>query len=109
MLAQMEDGKNFQEMMLALWQKHLPEMQSRIELLKRAGAEVQRAKLTDPLRAEARMAAHKLAGVLGTFGRQEGSAAASAMELLLEGNEKIDAGRFDEELRRLSSSILGKT
>jgi hypothetical protein len=67
----------------ALWRRHLPLVRERLELIASAGDKARAGTLTDGLRAQARQAAHQLAGVLDTYGRAGGSALAGAAEKLL--------------------------
>src|SRR5712675_1823252 len=66
-----------------LWQKYLPEMLARWDVIHSAIEALSHGKLTDALRNEAAQAAHKLAGSLGTFGLQQGTLAAQEIERLL--------------------------
>lgn len=77
-------------MLAAIWTKSRPVMQDRVALL-RSAAETLRAtgSLPEPQREEAISAAHKLAGVLGTFGFPQGTDAARAIEGLLERLEPL--------------------
>ena len=79
------DGKDGQiEALLAdLWQRHLPTLRERLDLLDRAAAEAASGTLAEASRLEALSIAHKLAGNLGMFGHQHGTEIASAMERIL--------------------------
>ena len=66
-----------------LWQRHLPSLRERIDLLDRVSLEASSGSLAEPARAEALSIAHKLAGNLGMYGYPEGSKVASEMELIL--------------------------
>jgi HPt (histidine-containing phosphotransfer) domain-containing protein len=68
------------ELLDQLWRKHFPEMHERVEILRQASDVLQRGPLTDEAREAARLAAHKLAGALGTFGRGEGTDLARTIE-----------------------------
>ncbi|PSN76859.1 hypothetical protein C8B47_25110 [filamentous cyanobacterium CCP4] len=61
-------------------------MAQRLEVLDRAADAVEANSLTPKLQTEAAHAAHKLAGVLGMFDRNEGTALARQLETLLEGD-----------------------
>ena len=63
-----------------LWAKFLPQMQARVATLEAAAAALTSGTLTDDLREHASAEAHKLAGVLGTFGIQEGTELAREAE-----------------------------
>ena len=56
-----------------MWAKFLPELEKRVAFLERANAALAAGTLNVDLRAKANAAAHKLAGVLGTFGLPRGT------------------------------------
>jgi HPt (histidine-containing phosphotransfer) domain-containing protein len=66
-----------------LWQRHLPTLHERLDLLDRAAAEASSGTLAEASRLEAHSVAHKLAGNLGMFGHQQATEIASAMEQIL--------------------------
>jgi HPt (histidine-containing phosphotransfer) domain-containing protein len=68
-------------LLASLWQRNLPQLQARLDLLDQAAASDP---LPDTLRAEAASVAHKLAGSLGMFGYPEGTRLARQLEVLLE-------------------------
>jgi HPt (histidine-containing phosphotransfer) domain-containing protein len=70
------------EKVQVLWQKYLPQMLARWEVIHSAIDALNRGNLTDALRNEAAQEAHKLAGSLGTFGLQVGSELATEIEHL---------------------------
>lgn len=63
-----------------LWIKFLPEIEERLALLESAAAAAQDGSLTPQVQHSAQAAAHKLAGVLGSFGLSEGTAPARETE-----------------------------
>ena len=63
-----------------LWQKNLPTVRERLDLLDKFGAAASSGKLDEPTRIEALSIAHKLAGSLGMYGYQQGTEVASKME-----------------------------
>lgn len=65
-----------------LWTKFLPEMTARLSILESAAASLTAASLTPAQQESAAAAAHKLAGVLGTFGLAQGTALARELENL---------------------------
>lgn len=65
-----------------MWERFLPDIEERVAVLEQAATAVSKGSLTAELRAEASSAAHKLAGVLGTFGLDEGTALAREAESL---------------------------
>jgi HPt (histidine-containing phosphotransfer) domain-containing protein len=62
---------------------------------------VEHGTLTEEQRTAAEAEAHRLAGSLGTFGLEEGSRAARALELMLSGANDLEA----EKLSDLVSAI----
>lgn len=66
-----------------LWQRHLPSLRERLDLIDRTAAEASSGKLAEAPRAEAQSIAHKLAGNLGMFGYPQGSEVASQIEHIL--------------------------
>src|SRR5579871_5464239 len=68
-----------------LWAKFLPQMQERVATLQKAAASASSGTLDMAQRQEASSSAHKLAGVLGTFGLQAGTDLAREAELIYAG------------------------
>jgi HPt (histidine-containing phosphotransfer) domain-containing protein len=64
-----------------IWQQHLPEIEVRLATIESAAAATAAGTLTAEQRQAAQAAAHKLAGVLGSFGLSEGTAPARETEL----------------------------
>jgi HPt (histidine-containing phosphotransfer) domain-containing protein len=64
-----------------IWQRHLPEIEERLAVIESAAAATAAGTLTAEQRHAAQAAAHKLAGVLGSFGLGEGTAPARETEL----------------------------
>ena len=86
----------------------LSEIENRIELVESAARSLKAGSLSDDTREAAHQAAHKLAGVLGTFGLHRGTELARQAELLLAGDVPADAGvslaGWVEELRSIVQS-----
>ena len=78
-----------------LWVRFLPEIRERVAVLERAAKAAAAGKLASAPRAEAQAAAHKLAGVLGTFGLTRGTVLARELELTFtrESSPGPDAGK----------------
>jgi HPt (histidine-containing phosphotransfer) domain-containing protein len=72
------------EAMNRLWAKHLPQMLDRVTTLKAAAESLTRSDLGRDEQQRAAADAHKLAGVLGTFGLKEGTELAREAEALYE-------------------------
>jgi HPt (histidine-containing phosphotransfer) domain-containing protein len=64
-----------------LWARFLPELKARVAVLEAAAQAAGESKLTGKQREAAQAAAHKLAGVLGTFGLTRGTVLARELEL----------------------------
>jgi chemotaxis protein histidine kinase CheA len=67
-----------------LWAKFLPELRERVAILESSAHAVAAGSLTAAQQDEAQSAAHKLAGVLGTFNLERGTELARELELLYE-------------------------
>jgi HPt (histidine-containing phosphotransfer) domain-containing protein len=63
-----------------LWTKFLPQMEERLTAIEAANQALAAGLLDEHQRTEATSAAHKLAGVLGTFGLAEGTTLAREAE-----------------------------
>ena len=90
----MGDGAASQlsDAMNRLWEKFLPQMEGRVATLEDAAARLASgADLTQAELGNAAADAHKLAGVLGTFGLKEGTELAREAEGLFEGVPGADA------------------
>ena len=66
-----------------LWQKNLPTIRERLDLLDQFGSAASSGTLDESTRIEALNIAHKLAGSLGMYGYQQGTEVASKMERIL--------------------------
>jgi HPt (histidine-containing phosphotransfer) domain-containing protein len=98
-LAQAMDG---------LWARFLPDIRDRVSVLEAAAQIASKGKLTAKQREAAQTAAHKLAGVLGTFGLARGTAVARELELKLsrESSQGPDAAmKLAETAAELRSMI----
>jgi HPt (histidine-containing phosphotransfer) domain-containing protein len=96
------------EAMDRLWAKFLPELEERVGLIEAANRAFAENKLSNDRRGEANSAAHKLAGVLGTFGLTKGTVLAREAELLYSGDEEPDPAllpRLNEITRQLKSIV----
>ena len=74
-----------------LWIQFLPQMEERLVKLELAAQALAKGALSDGLRTEAHDAAHKLAGVLGTFGLTKGTVLAREAEIVFSGDPEPDA------------------
>lgn len=102
----------FAQAMNRLWAKHLPQMQERVATLERAAEKLASGTLTEIEQHQAGAEAHKLAGVLGTFGLKEGTELAREAEGLyetsLDGNSRA-ASRLAEIAARLQAMIANRS
>jgi HPt (histidine-containing phosphotransfer) domain-containing protein len=86
---QINDSKNdsayaeIDDLLLQLWQKNLPTIRQRLDLLDQFSSAAASGQLEEPTRIEALNIAHKLAGSLGMYGYQQGTEVASKMERIL--------------------------
>lgn len=78
-------GSPLTEAMNRLWTKFLPQMMQRATTLQKAAESAARGTLGAAEQQTASSDAHKLAGVLGTFGLQEGTELAREAESLYAG------------------------
>ncbi|UWZ83306.1 Hpt domain-containing protein [Occallatibacter riparius] len=79
------------EALKLLWLKFLPQMQERVAVLEGASSALQAGALSDGQRSAAGAAAHKLAGVLGTFGLTEGTSLAREAEQMFTADDLLDS------------------
>jgi HPt (histidine-containing phosphotransfer) domain-containing protein len=70
-------------LLAGLWQKNLPTLRERLDLLDRAASTAASGTLPETSRAEALSIAHKLSGSLGMFGYQQGTQIAASIERIL--------------------------
>jgi HPt (histidine-containing phosphotransfer) domain-containing protein len=75
----------------AMWVRFLPEMKERVQVLETTAAEFAAGELSEDGQAAANTAAHKLAGVLGTFGLTRGTVLARELELMYSRENDEDA------------------
>lgn len=76
--------------MSRLWLQFLPQLDERVTVLEDAAAALAKGTLTLIAREQATAAAHKLAGVLGTFGLAEGTTLAREAESAYSGESLTD-------------------
>jgi HPt (histidine-containing phosphotransfer) domain-containing protein len=82
-----------------LWKQSLPQMIERIDAVDAAVAALAGGSLTVDQRAAANSAAHKLAGVLGTFGLTRGTVLAREAEMLF----SSESENYEENLPTLQN------
>lgn len=64
-----------------MWKQYLPLIHERVDTLEHAAQALAAASLTEEHQLQARSAAHKLAGILGTFGLARGTDLARELEV----------------------------
>ena len=72
-----------EELLQSLWTKNYGLLQERLKVIRDAYDMLAAGSLDNQTRCDAEAAAHKLAGILGTFGLPQGSALASRIEASL--------------------------
>lgn len=76
--------------MKRLWVRYLPQLEERVAILHATAAALTEGTVTSEQREQACSAAHKLAGVLGTFGLAEGTDLAREVETFYAGESGAD-------------------
>jgi HPt (histidine-containing phosphotransfer) domain-containing protein len=93
-------------MLAAIWERSKTTVAQRVELLREATADAAGNRLDEPGRLRAVDSAHKLAGVLGTFGLPRGTELAREAEETFGKPEPL--GQFElERLRRILEELDG--
>ena len=88
----------------ALWVRFLPENRERVVTLEAAAAAVAAKKLTASHRETAKAAAHKLAGVLGTFSLTRGTVLARELEVAYS-QESVPSASSGKRLAMLAAEL----
>jgi HPt (histidine-containing phosphotransfer) domain-containing protein len=94
-----------------LWVKFLPQMEERLAAMEAANRELAATSLSEEKRLAAASAAHKLAGVLGTFGLADGTALAREAELAYSSEMSGEAqglARLEAIAHELAGMIRGR-
>ena len=94
----------FAEAMNRLWEKYLPVMEERVATLRQAAERLANGGLTTSEQQKAADDAHKLAGVLGTFGLKDGTDLAREAESLYE-NPKDKVRPLAERLAAIACQL----
>jgi HPt (histidine-containing phosphotransfer) domain-containing protein len=91
-----------------LWTRFLPDIRERVAVVESAVESLRKGLLSTGQREAAASAAHKLAGVLGTFNLDRGTVLARELELIFSGADSLDpasADRLDAMAAELRSVI----
>ena len=96
-----DPAEDIRTLLADLWQRHLPALRERLDILERTAKEAASGNLPEPTREEAQSIAHKLAGNLGMFGHNEAGETASQIEQIL----KTPTAQTMAELTPLAESL----
>jgi HPt (histidine-containing phosphotransfer) domain-containing protein len=96
------DRPGMAEALDRLWKQYRATMDERVAILEKTAQILAVREISDDERAEANNAAHKLAGVLGTFGLTRGTVLAREAEILYSG----DNGTDPEDAEQLANIVL---
>jgi HPt (histidine-containing phosphotransfer) domain-containing protein len=88
----------------AMWGRFLPLMEERVAVLESAETALSSGLLTIEQRSAANAAAHKLAGVLGTFGLTRGTILARKAEILYSAEPEFDPAAA-RELKKITVQL----
>lgn len=75
-----DPSEEIDDLLADLWQRHLPTLRERLDLLARTATEATTGTLNEITRAEGQSIAHKLSGNLGMFGHHKAGDLASQIE-----------------------------
>ena len=95
----------FEQSMQAIWQKYQGVMVARLEVLQQAAIAIRTETLSAPLQADASRAAHKLAGVLGMFERDDGTSMARQIETCLDNAHGDRIGEIPSLVEQLTGLL----
>ncbi len=106
----MDPREKMQNMLASLWEQHSGAIEERYQILSRAAAAFCEGRLAESERQDAHSAAHKLAGALGTFGREKGTQLARKLEGWFADPETLGAHReeLDPVLVALKAEISSR-
>ena len=109
-MTESSDQPSLNEALDRLWKQFLPQIEERVAALETAGVALASDQLTDEQRDEAHAAAHKLAGVLGTFGLTRGTILAREAEVLYSGDtDPAAASQLTEIAQNLRELVAGRS
>jgi len=93
-----------------LWKQFLPQIEGRVDVLQTAGEALTAGRLSNDQREAAHVAAHKLAGVLGTFGLTKGTVLAREAEMLCSvAADPASAPQLTDITAQLREIVSGRT
>ena len=92
-----------------LWKQNYGILLERLKLIRNASDQLGTGSLDCQTRQDAEAAAHKLAGILGTFGLPQGSALASTIETSLAPEKSVDGSQLRSWLEELEAIIASRS
>jgi HPt (histidine-containing phosphotransfer) domain-containing protein len=95
-------------LLTSLWERNLPTLCERLDILDRAASEAAAGKLTEASRAEAYDIAHKLSGSLGMFGHHHGTEIARQIEQILNTPTPATFAQLTTLTADLRQTLMGK-
>lgn len=104
-MSELTQEEKTKALLATLWQKNLPIVEERIELLEAAANATVTGSLTLESRTDAIATAHKLAGALGMYGFPRGTELARNLEHQLEAEESLDPLTLRELTSALRESV----
>lgn len=99
------DEAKINKVIADLWQRNLPILRERLDLLDQIARIALAGTLPEASRMEALNIAHKLSGSLGMFGYQEGTEIARSMELILKAPTPTTLTTFTSLAKALRDSL----
>jgi HPt (histidine-containing phosphotransfer) domain-containing protein len=90
------EERTLNEALDGLWARFLPVMEERVAALEAAARALAEGTLSVGQRSAANVAAHKLAGVLGTFGLTRGTVLAREAEIIYSGEPDTDPAAAEQ-------------
>lgn len=93
------------EALKRLWTRHLSQMQERVTTLEKAAESLAKGTLTPAEQQQAAAEAHKLAGVLGTFGLKEATELAREAEALCESSIEGNSAAAASQLTAIADQL----
>jgi HPt (histidine-containing phosphotransfer) domain-containing protein len=100
-----KDATQIDALLLTLWERGLPQLRERLEVLEHAAAAAASGRLAEASRIEALDIAHKFAGSLGMFGYDKGTEIARKLEQLLTRLTPSNAGQMKDLVAELRRSL----
>jgi|SRR5579859_1978247 len=88
-----------------LFEVSRPELIRRLSIVEEAVNARNDGVISDDLREQAHFEAHKLAGVLGTFGKKDASRSAYRLEMMFEGNEQLETTDTHEHIHIIRGAL----